>query len=245
MHTLRDGTTTTDPRLDRLEHQDPLSRNYDIRDTLTMTYPRSYTWRCPYWLDQGREGACVGFAWAHERGAHPATALVDNTVAQALYKRAQQLDQWEGEAYEGTSVLAGAQAAKEKGWIREYRWAFSFEDVILTLGYKGPIVFGMNWYQGMYQPGPDGFIRRTGSKVGGHAILGRAVRLIWKTGTTTTQKRSSDWLQHLDLDRSWIILHNSWGQDWGTDGTCKLSLTDLRTLLQERGDACVPVTRAA
>lgn len=72
---LRDGSTVEDPRLDRLVQFDERSRGYGIVPLLEAqdkTQPRSYTWGCDIrTLDQGREGACVGFAWAGEAAARP------------------------------------------------------------------------------------------------------------------------------------------------------------------------------
>jgi hypothetical protein len=60
-------------------------------------------------LDQGKEGACVGFAWSHELAAYPVRVEVDDEFARSkIYAEAQKIDEWPGEAYHGTSVLAGA-----------------------------------------------------------------------------------------------------------------------------------------
>ncbi len=222
MTTLRDGSTALDPRLDRLVQFDPRSRAYPVRELVDGKAPRSYTWRCEAWNDQGREGACVGFAWSHELAARPVVRPTSEAEAMAIYRRAQVLDQWPGEAYSGTSVIAGAQAVQERGGLGSYRWAFGLEDLILAVGYTGPAVLGVNWYTGMFNPGPDGYIRVTGSVAGGHAILCRGVSL---------KTRS-------------FLLHNSWSRDWGQDGTCRISFDDLGRLLAEDGEACLPIERA-
>lgn len=216
-----DGTTTRDVRLDRLIQFDSQSRSYPIR-TLVPKTPRSYTWSCKAWLDQGREGACVGFAWSHELIARPALvqAITDHT-ALALYKAAQGLDEWEGEDYSGTSIIAGAKAVQALGFMPEYRWSFSIEELILGVGYSGPAVLGLNWYQGMFRPNDKGYITPSGQLSGGHAILCNGV----------------------DLKRERLRLHNSWGADWGERGECWISFSDMDRLLKERGEACFPVKR--
>lgn len=209
---------------DRLKEFDERSRSFSIRPLLIGRAPRSYTWSCPAWLDQGSEGACVGFAWAHELAARP--SVIQNVAASSayrIYKMAQTMDDWPGENYEGTSVLGGIKAVQDMfpGIIGGYRWAFSFDDLIETLGYFGPAVLGINWYSGMLNTGSDGFVHATGQVVGGHAILARGVNLKKKA----------------------VLLRNSWGEDWGFFGDCMVSFDDMRKLLSEEGEVCIPVRR--
>lgn len=210
------------PKLDRLVQFDERSRNFPVRTLVAEKPPRSYTWACTQYLDQGREGACVGFSWTHELVAKPVPILgLTNQTAQAIYKRAQMLDQWEGESYEGTSVIAGAKAVMEAGYLKEYRWAFGLDDLILAIGYRGPAVLGINWYEGMFDTDSNGFVRVTGGIAGGHAILARGV----------------------SVRNRFVLLHNSWGSDWGMNSTAKISFEDLDRLLREQGEACIPTFR--
>lgn len=215
----------TDPRLDRVPFFDPRSRSFPVRTLLPAKRPRSYTWRIKTAgvLDQGREGACVGFAWAAELAARPVEVTgVTNSTALNIYRHAQQIDEWPGEAYSGTSVLAGAKVVQGQGRIGSYRWCFSLEDALLTLGYLGPLVLGINWHENMYEPDADGFIHPTGPVVGGHAILARAV----------------------NVRAGYVVLRNSWGESYGRGGDCRLSIPDLGVLLAAQGEACVPLVRS-
>ncbi len=207
--------------LDRVPQFDDRSWSYPIRELLGARKPRSYTWPLKTWNDQGREGACVGFAWSHELAAAPVKVPTDNDVGLRIYREAQKIDQWPGEAYSGTSILAGAQVAKSLGYIPEYRWAFGAQDVIDTVGAYGPCVLGMNWYEGMFDTGPSGYLSVSGRIAGGHAIVCLGV----------------------NLRMGYVTLHNSWGRGWGLDGRAFLSFADLARLLREDGDAAVPVTR--
>jgi hypothetical protein len=220
---LREGTATDDPRLDRCVQFDERSRGFPIRAALAGRVRRSYTWRCTTWLDQGREGACVGAALTHELAARP-SEVRGLTMRHAVetYHEAQRLDPWIGGSYpgavpfyEGTSVLAGVQALHARGWFETYRWAFGLEDVLLGLGHNGPAVLGLNWYEGMMATDPAGFIAPTGRLLGGHAILARGTNV---PGDFTT-------------------LRNSWGPDWGIDGDCRIRNSDLARLLHEQGEA--------
>ncbi|MFE9023855.1 hypothetical protein ACFYNL_35540 [Streptomyces sp. NPDC007808] len=231
---LKNGNTTIDPRLDRVPQFDERSREYPIRALVAERAPlRSAGWACPGWLDQGREGACVGFAWSHELIATPVQVPgVDDGFARTVYREAQRLDEWPGEDYDGTSVLAGAKAIAARGYMEEYRWAFGVDDVLRTLGYFGPVVIGVKWYDSMMEPAPNGLLEVSEGGSGGHAILVRGVslkaRLNGHNGTIPV-----------------VRLRNSWGRDWGVDGDCYLRVTDLEKLLDDDGEACVPVTRTA
>lgn len=230
--------------LDRKVNFDARSRAFSVATATPHTKIRSYSWACTTWNDQGQEGACVGFAWSHELSARPVVIPTDNVAARAIYATAKTLDPWVGEDYEGTSVLAGVKAARDlykdkKGApvIAEYRWAFSLEDLVRSLGYRGPAVLGINWYTGMYNVDSTGFIHKNGWLAGGHAILARSVRIVWKD-----VKVAKTW-DNVDLTLSYVILRNSWGKLWGTNGDCKISLSDLDVLLGEQGEVCIPVIR--
>ena len=171
---------------------------------------------------------------AHEIAARPVMRGADSELAFRLYRRAQQLDEFEGEGYSGTSVLAGMKAATEAGYYSEYRWAFGIEDLVRAVGYHGPAVLGLNWYEGMFEP-QSGVISATGSIAGGHCILMRGVTLRF-TGSTRD-------FASIDMDRSSALLRNSWGRGWGDNGDCRVTLRDLDRLLHEGGEAAVPVTR--
>ena len=156
--------------------------------------PRTCRWACDQVLDQGKEGACVGFAWTYELIAEPfpTTSLGDST-AKELYGLAKTLDDMEGEDYEGSSVLGGAKAVEGQGYLSGYRWAFNFDDLVRALSYRGPVVLGINWYESMYETHPDGYVKIDGDVAGGHAILARGV----------------------DMERQALLLRNSWGAEWG------------------------------
>jgi hypothetical protein len=104
--------------------------------------------RSRYWvpsftiLDQGTEGACVGFGVTGEAMASPvrqmwvdpdtpgpwATFNPAQRMAFSAYRRAKEIDEWEGVDYDGTSVRAGMLVGRERGWwdgfSREVRrWA--------------------------------------------------------------------------------------------------------------------------
>lgn len=121
--------------------------------------------------DQGEEGACVGFGWCR------ALSIMNRSRYDGFshYHLAQQLDEWPGEDYDGTSVRAGGDVARDYGgflvWrgknigckpmhgIRANRWAYTVEDMaaclspedqgasVLNLGY---VLLKNSWGQSGY-----------------------------------------------------------------------------------------------
>lgn len=198
---------------------DERSRAFPIRGVVPENQVNR-TWVCGVNLDQGPSSSCVGHAWAHEAATAPIANEVDSALAYQIYNRAQQLDAWAGEDYDGTSVIAGAKVVRELGYVDEYRWAFGLEDMILAVGHAGPVVVGTNWYSGMFEP-VKGFVRPTGGSAGGHAYLVRGV----------------------NMKRGFFKIHNSWGKSWGRGGTAYISFEDMDKLLGEWGEVCVPLKR--
>jgi hypothetical protein len=239
---LKSGVETKDIRLDRVDEKDPRSRRYTIA---AITPPhhyrrfRSYTWSPGPTLDQGSEGACVGFAWAHELAARPAVVkgLTTDFAGREIYFAAQKCDRFPGGAYpgalpfvEGTSVLGGAKAVNALGYISEYRWAFDFWDLVAAVGYRGPAIFGCSWFSAMHTPDTDGFVSPTGSLRGGHCIAVIGVRIIKnKTG-------------EISLEDSYFRFQNSWGPDWGIEGFGKIRFNDMLRLWKG-AETCIPVVR--
>jgi hypothetical protein len=228
---LRDGTISKDPRLTRIPWHDPKSLVYGIAAVLDPSATLvSKTWRCTEVLDQGNEGACTGFAVAHELIAQPVAVpgIDDKFAREKLYWEAQKLDPFPGGDYpgaspnaEGSTVLAAMKVAKNLGYIEEYRWALNVEDLALAIGQIGPAVLGIPWYEGMYTPHACGFLHPTGASVGGHAILCRGFNA--KTRA--------------------FLVHNSWGRSWGEAGTALIHWNDMQTLLASTGDAAIPLKR--
>jgi hypothetical protein len=73
---------------------------------------------------------------------------------------------------------------------------------------------GTNWYEGMFDPDWDGFLRLSGSIAGGHAYL------VYGT------------------EAEWYWMQNSWGI-WGVggQGIAKVHRADMERLLREDGEA--------
>ena len=228
--------------MDRVVEHDERNADFPIRRALRadqLREPRSYTWRVRTPLDQGTEGACVGFAWAHELIARPSEVSgIDAAFARRqLYWSAQRRDRWDGGEYPGarplmagTSVLAGAKVVADLGFIEEYRWADNVHEVMAAVGFVGPAVLGCRWYAGMREPDARGFIHPTGPLRGGHAVLLMGVRVRRTDGA-------------VDLERSSFLVQNSWGPQWGRDGRCRITARALASLWDDHTEICIPLRR--
>lgn len=153
--------------------------------------------------------------------------------ARNVYREAQLIDEWPGEDYDGTSVLAGAKVMQRHGYLDSYRWAFSIDDVIDALLHLGPVVIGIPWYDSMYDTRPSGLVETGGTMVGGHCI----VLTGYQPGTIIMGEGIR---RRFDVVR-W---RNSWGRSYGVRGDGLIQVADLERLLSQRGEACVPMGRS-
>jgi hypothetical protein len=234
---LRGGHVTEDPRLDRLPEVDERNADFPIRAALPRRVPlRGRTWVCRPRLNQYNEGACVGFGWSHELAATPVSlhTLTTEPFARSLYREAQRVDEWAGEDYEGTSVLAAAKVLTAWGYLAEYRWALDIDDAVDTLVAYGPLVMGTDWTPSMFDTRPSGLLEVSGLGVGGHCWLARGIILKPR-------------LKGERIAEPVVRCVNSWGNTWGVNGEFYLKVSDWERLIKGLGrwpgDACVPVQR--
>lgn len=215
------------PQLGRHPHFDDRSRSYPIRTLLparALRTARIWDVLGPFPLDQQAEGACVGMGWSAELAADPVVIPVpDVSFAFRLYELAREQDRLMGNYWgDGASVLAGAKAAAAKGWVAQYRWAFSIDDVIDTLVAHGPVVLGVPWFSDMYRTDANGLVKVGGDLVGGHCLLAYG----YLPGT-----------DHGPV----VLLLNSWGDSYGIHGRASIKVDDLARLLADDGEACIAV----
>lgn len=236
MPQLRDGTIVHDPRLDRILQFDERSLGFGIRgvlDPATQAQPVTRLWSVPAGspvLDQGREGACVGFGVTNELRFDPVPVPgLDAVFAHdQIYWPAQRRDNQPGGSYpgaspvyEGTSVLAGVQQARSMGFYGQFRWAFGEADLALAVSHAGPAILGLNWWTGMFRPDTAGYLRRTGRVEGGHCILCIGI----------------------NVEGGYYTVYNSWGPTWGAGGRAKIARNIMAALLADNGEACIPQQR--
>lgn len=203
------------PAVDPGDKLHPMSAHILSRVAL----PDSKIWRCGPVLDQGSTPQCVAYSWTAFLMAAPLmdkATVLGSGFEQKLYDRAQQLDEWPGEGYDGTSVRAGAKALMEQRRLSEYIWADNADVLRRYILSRGPVIIGINWHEEMFLPDSKGFLNIGGGIAGGHAILA--------PGYSNYQEA--------------FRVFQTWGRPWGQNGRAWLRFRDMETLLEEGGEAC-------
>ena len=189
----------------------------------------SKEWKAGPILDQLQESACVGFGWTQFLMSDPIPyPVVGFDYALGVYRRAQELDGWEGAEpeYYGTSVEAGHAVLLERKLVKEtIYWAKSISQIVKHTLECGPVVMGTQWLSAMMEPDEDGYVRAVGRPVGGHCYCINSV--INEGG------------------KKEFGLVNSWGKDWGVDGTFKMRFRDMDRLLKLQGYGISAMEEAA
>lgn len=209
--------------LGRIHAHDERDKLFLVRELLPADIKITHkAWNASgYWGNQLNTPMCVGFSLCHWLEDGPIThgGIPPIIAPEKIYRGAQDNDEWKGHDYEGTSVRGGAKWLQTEGYIKEYRWAFTKEDFVDTLLTMGPVVFGINWYEAMFEPDSKGFIKIGGDIAGGHAIKADAV----------------------NVSKQWVRLKQSWGRDWGKNGFCYISFDDIERLLSEQGECMIAI----
>lgn len=209
--------------LGRLPSKDERDKLFPIRALLQKVTPTvrtsKYWYANGFWGNQGDTSECVGYSLTHwledgpctQKGVCPIVPPAD------VYSVAQDLDEWDGKDYDGTSVRGGAKALQQLGFISAYHWTDDLPTMIDTLLNLSPLVIGINWYDQMFYPDSKGIIKVGGEMAGGHAIK----------------------VDGVDTVKKLFRLKNSWGRDWGKKGFCYLSFDDMERLVKEDGEVMV------
>lgn len=195
----------------------PMLRKVDAPPVRVKYKPR---WRG----DQGNTSACTGFGGVgfietgpvyprRKRGR--AFPIIDPL---RLYELNRQHDDPPGGIDDGATIRALMKALQDLGIVTgSYFWGYDMT-TILRAHSKTPVIWGTNWYSGMFAPDSRGVVKPTGSVEGGHCFYS---------------------IGH-DLKKGWMKFQNSWGSDWGVDGGAfYMDLEDVGRLLHEDGDAVI------
>lgn len=180
-------------------------------------------------LDQGDTGSCTGNAKTGQLGSDPFFPVLpaghpalDETFARdTMYHWATVLDGYPGTwkpddtGSDGTAV---SQGSKQLGFESGYTHATTVQAMADALQH-GPVIIGINWYEGFDNPDSSGLVKISGSVRGGHEIVVRGVKI--------TERRFRP--------------DNSWSAAWGDQGSFEFSWDDMDRLLSEQGDCTVSV----
>jgi hypothetical protein len=178
-------------------------------------------------LDQGDTGSCTGNAKGGQLGTEPFfsalpsghAALNEAFARDVLYHLATILDGYPGTwtpddtGSDGTAV---SQGSKQLGLELGYTHATSVQAMADALQH-GPVIIGINWYEGFDNPDSSGLVKISGSVRGGHEIVVRGCKI--------AERRFKP--------------DNSWGTSWGAAGSFEFSWDDMDRLLSEQGDCTV------
>lgn len=204
---------------------DARNADYPVAAALDPTAaPVSRQWRLNHRVDQGQTPRCVGFSLAQELNSEPVEVAISDYTGPNIYNLAQKLDEWPGEGYDGTSLLAGLKALQQYGAVTEYRWAANVNDVVNSLSQIGPVVMAGPWLSGMFTPVAEGRVPITGTAGNiGHCYL----------------------LGELDVAKDRVYIEQTWGPMWSVLGWRGWITTgDVQTLLNMGTQAAIITGRA-
>lgn len=239
---------------DHLPRFDPASLEYRIGAVAGTELPTTgRVWKHNAVLDQGAEGACVGMGLAGEAAAEPVPVPgVTNAYARGWYRNAQRRDTWPGEAYSGTSVLAGLLEGRARGLYTGFLWAKSAAELAAGIVLPksrggGPAVIGVEWTQGSYNTNVLGVLRPGGPVVGGHCVcvLGFLPVGVAADSALGRQLHGLGLLAgYLSLEGPCFVIVNSWGRSFGIDGLALVPLDVMQAWVDARGEFAQPVGRS-
>lgn len=210
-------------KLGRKVNHDPRSLHYAF-DTTNIEITDIEHERLIPVLNQGEVGSCTGNAAIGCIYTSPFT-IPEYPVFQptedgaiSLYSAAEEID---GDGPyppndNGSSGLSVAKSLLNVKMISSYQHTFTLQDALKALTHY-PIITGINWYEDMFTPDSDGRVHPTGALAGGHEIEAYKI----------------------DTENGRIWFYNSWGTDWGINGTFYMTWEDYETLLLEDGDVTV------
>lgn len=184
-------------------------------------------------LDQGQEGACVGFSIAAainrlRLNREPKAPLVSERM---LYTMAQKFDEWPGEDYSGSSIRGGIRGFWHNGVCLADSWPYDSSDP------QGDLTADRSWQARDIALGAYYRLRRQLTDY--HAALNETgvicasahVHQGWMRAKEGRIERNGDRIGGhafaivgYDAEGFWV--QNSWGPGWGLNGFAHWSYAD-------------------
>lgn len=212
-------------RFGRLEAGDSEDFRYPLRAALgdPVSLPPYNYWNYSYpALDQGNTGTCVAHGGKNFLLADPVVQVTRDgpPLPLEMYRQIVLLDEFADNDFEatapddqlqyGTSSRALCKWLLDRGFIKQYRRARNIQDMAEWVALRGPLMFGVPWYEGMLNVNSRGYIGRHGAPLGGHFGIFIGV----------------------NFERRDFTLENTWGR-WGIvgSGRARISFDDVETLV--------------
>jgi hypothetical protein len=180
-------------------------------------------------------------------------------IARAWYRSAQRRDIWPGEAYDGTSVLAGCLEGRARGYYEGFTWARRAEQLLAGVALPeddggGPAVIGVEWTERSYDTDSLGVLRPGGQIVGGHCVyLPGVVTPADLDSADEDARQLREDLEELRLldgvaavladEEAAAIGANSWGLTFGRAGLFVVAISTVRGWFAARGEFAQPQGR--
>lgn len=183
-------------------------------------------------LDQGNDGACIGFGVSAELSADPVMLPTGTPFANRLYQLAREEDQAMGLNFpDGATMLGGLRAATKLGQIQGYAWARSSDELLDAVLAHGSVVLGTNWYSGQDTLTREGLARVRGFVRGGHCYT--IVGYVPRFAVTDPASGTVSYVEAYELI-------NSWGPNYGRNGRFYMLRRDAdRLVFGEDGEAAI------
>lgn len=186
-------------------------------------------------LNQGNLGSCTGNALTGAIGTDPLYAALpaghaplDETLAVKIYSLATSLDSFPG-AYPptdtGSDGIDACKAGVKLGLISGYTHSTDLASMQQAV-MEGPVIIGINWYSSFDNPDPSNGTVTISS--GAYVRGGHEVEVIG-----------------MDPGTKMFLAENSWGPEWGYNGTFQFSFDVMTRLFTEEGDCTVPLPLTA
>ncbi|WP_158264806.1 C1 family peptidase [Blastopirellula marina] len=204
----------------------------------------------PMVLDQGREGACTGFALAAVINYHLRRRNLRRRVSpRMIYELARRYDEWPGEQYEGSSARGAVKGWMAHGVCEEQQWPydksgiqhFTRDVADQSLATPGGSYFRVDhrnvrdMHAAIAENGclymtlmvHDGWMQPSGPKmnlayVESGNLRKREFPVIQRQG----RANGGHAVAIIGYTKEGFIIQNSWGPDWGKDGFALLPYED-------------------
>lgn len=170
-------------------------------------------------INQGSEGTCVGHAATNVllAGPSPHRTYPDFQTEELAHQFARKLYlEGSGDTTYQLGMFPRDACAVLLEWhlIESYWKVMQIEDITTALLTFGPVIMTVPWYSSMYSP-VGGYIRvnLSSTHVGYHEIALTGIDMAPDNGVPP-----------------FVRMQNSWGPEWGTNGTSKITVENLRLL---------------